>query len=556
MIKNQRNKNIAIVLTALFVFIGLMPMKVHAQLFDQMDKASSKTSSASIQTQPVTSTPIQDGPVDPKEYIVGPGDVFSIGIWTSPPLLFQQAITPEGSIIVPNVGEMAITGKTLDEAKKFVLSAIKKRFISAEISFTLTMPRAFTVTVKGAVPQEGAYVVQATERVDALLQKMSMQFSASSKSVKTIEPKIDSIVAKRNIVVRHKDGTSNNVDIEKYFAEHNVQHNPLLRDGDVVYFPKKNLEKDFIAVYGAVNKEGAIEFAESDRVSTALLFAVGLTPLADSTKAFIMRTEDDGKTVITVPLSLRDFTPNSAADIILKRGDRVVVQEKENLLRDKHVVVEGEVRHPGTYPIARDSAMLSAILAQAGGFTPYASLTSAAIFRNVKPDKKKNNEFTQEYFRGKYSSEDTAYFNNEAAIRSSRELVSADFTALFIAKDFSKDVVLHDGDHIIIPSHNKNVYVFGQVVHPGYVPFVQGQSIAHYIANAGGYAEDAVKSDIRIIKAGTKQWVSVGETTIEEGDYIWIPKAPYRSFGYYLGIYSQVFGIVGTVATLYLLTKK
>ena len=49
---------------------------------------------------------VMDGPVDPKEYIVGPGDIYSVNIWISPPLSLQLPITPEGSVIIPTVGEV------------------------------------------------------------------------------------------------------------------------------------------------------------------------------------------------------------------------------------------------------------------------------------------------------------------------------------------------------------------------------------------------------------------------------------------------------------------
>ena len=58
------------------------------------------------------------------------------------------------------------------------------------------------------------------------------------------------------------------------------------------------------------------------------------------------------------------------------------------------------------------------------------------------------------------------------------------------------------------------------------------------------------------MKASTKQWLAPNETKIEPGDYVWVPKEPYRPFSYYLQIYSQVFGIVGTVVSLALLVVQ
>jgi hypothetical protein len=50
----------------------------------------------------------------------------------------------------------------------------------------------------------------------------------------------------------------------------------------------------------------------------------------------------------------------------------------------------------------------------------------------------------------------------------------------------------------------------------------------------------------------TKQWLF----SIEEGDYVWVPAEPYRPLAYYLQTYSQIFSIVGTVATLAILVAQ
>jgi protein involved in polysaccharide export with SLBB domain len=94
------------------------------------------------------------------------------------------------------------------------------------------------------------------------------------------------------------------------------------------------------------------------------------------------------------------------------------------------------------------------------------------------------------------------------------------------------------------------------VINPGHVPFIEGKDPQYYISSAGGFTESARTGDIRIIKAATKQWLVPSQTTIEESDYVWVPKEVVRPFAYYLQFYSQVFGIVSTVATLAVLVYQ
>ncbi len=91
------------------------------------------------------------------------------------------------------------------------------------------------------------------------------------------------------------------------------------------------------------------------------------------------------------------------------------------------------------------------------------------------------------------------------------------------------------------------MYVFGQIVSPGHVPFVPGEHADYYIAKAGGFTERARHGDVKVIKGTTKQWLAPDETTIEDGDYVWVPKDPDHSFAYYMTIASQAATVLSVV---------
>ena len=99
-----------------------------------------------------------------------------------------------------------------------------------------------------------------------------------------------------------------------------------------------------------------------------------------------------------------------------------------------------------------------------------------------------------------------------------------DFKKLFLDKDSTQDIFLRSGDYISVPSVQRTIYVFGQVVNPGNIPFVSGMDYKYYIQKCGSYTENARSGDVMIIKKATRQWLSPSETKIEEGDYIWVPK--------------------------------
>ncbi len=548
-------KTLKIFFGAIFIFHYSI-----AQYFDKTEKQNGQSiSSPAVPVQQAIKSVIQDGPVDPKEYTVGPGDIFNVNIWTAIPLSFQMPVTPEGIIVIPTVGELNVTGKLLDKVREKAIGEIRKKYISSEASFTLATPRSFVVTVFGAVLNEGPVIVQATQRADAAVKIANDIRVFKDQSLVENQPGQQTVNktalgSKRKIKINHKDGTTSFADLEKYIATADSKLNPLLRDGDVIIVPPAEIQKNFIGIYGGVGREGEYEFVDGDDVLMLIKIAGGLTSLADSNRIILTRENIDGGNSES-KIDLANILSGQSKKILLQRGDKVIVYNKSLVSSSGSVKIEGEVVTPGTYSIIKDSTTLSDVISLAGGFTKYASLNSARIVHETKDFSNAPKVYTQ-ILRGRSTVEDTVYLNTEMNIKNMSELSSADFVGLFEKHDRSKDIKLRDGDRVIVPQKINAVYVFGEVINPGFIAFEKDKSIDYYVKLAGGETKDAKNSESKIIKASSKQWLSPSETTIEEGDFIWIPKEPYRTFGYYLNIYSQVFGIVGTVATLYLLIKR
>src|SRR5262245_62779073 len=55
--------------------------------------------------------------IDSNEYVVGPGDELTIGLWGAVNQIFAVAVTPEGTALIPSVGEAWVGGLSLAKAK-------------------------------------------------------------------------------------------------------------------------------------------------------------------------------------------------------------------------------------------------------------------------------------------------------------------------------------------------------------------------------------------------------------------------------------------------------
>ena len=236
----------------------------------------------------------------------------------------------------------------------------------------------------------------------------------------------------------------------------------------------------------------------------------------------------------------------------MEPGDRLVVKGKIDLREDYRVYVGGEVLFPGVYPITKNKTKLSEVIRQAGGFTEFAWLEAAELNRrSVAPGEIELERLVS--LRGGATPEDSAYYLLETELRLKKEIVNVDFDRLFLHQDSTQDVIVQSEDYVIVPSRKKTIYVFGQVVTAGHVPFLVGERVDYYVRKAGGLTERARSGDLKIIKAKTRQWLSPNETTIEEGDYVWVPKELERSLGYYMNIIGQTAAIVSAAVSIVLL---
>ncbi len=217
---------------------------------------------------------------------------------------------------------------------------------------------------------------------------------------------------------------------------------------------------------------------------------------------------------------------------------------------DYRVQVLGEVRSPGYYPISSSNTKLSKVIGDAGGFTARALLSGSTVLRKQEElfravDSKI--EVARNLRSHRLNLADSIYFF--ANVELGRQPVVVDFVKLFNTKDSTQDIILQNGDVIFVPSDMHTVIVGGQVANPGHLPFIPGADYRHYIQKSGGFSEYADESETKIIKNATLEWVDPGDTTIEPGDQIWVPKRPRREFYYYFSIARDLIGVIASVIT-------
>jgi protein involved in polysaccharide export with SLBB domain len=456
-----------------------------------------------------------------------------------------------------------------------VSDLVKQKFPTGNVTMTLTTPRSFIVTLRGAVLEPGQYIATAVDRVEKILiEGTKEKYPATTVAVPN--PSVESfkvpklahdiqyyaLASTRNILLLRRNGDSLRVDIPKFYGTADDSYNPYLLDGDIIFVPKKNRINDFISVMGGVNYPGRYEFVEGDSLKDAIRVAQGLSSLANTEKVVITRLTDQGEKGEELQIDLKSILGGKRVDVALQRGDRIMVYEFSTERKDYQVSVMGELRNPGDYPVSQGTTRLSKIIEDAGGFTENALLSGAIILRKQAaieglgtkgiPDQQL--ELMRLVRSSQYGLGDSTYSNLESRV--GRNPVVVDFRRLFVDGDSTQDIIVRDADIIYIPSNQKTVLVEGQITNPGYVPYVMGANLDYYVQRAGGFSELAIAGDTRIIKKGTVEWVEPGKTTIEPGDKIWVPKKMLHDFRYYFEIFRDVVGIAASVITTVFLVRQ
>ena len=494
-------------------------------------------------------------PINPETYTVGPGDILSVNIWTSPPLNFLVQVTVEGTAIIPTVGEVKVAGRTLQDAKEDIIRKIRTKYISGEVTVTLVSPRTFYITVTGYAPRDEKYKVRSIDRVSNAI--LLVFYPQDTLEAKRVRPMLN-VVNFRKIQLR-RNGVVLNVDLRKYFATGDDRYNPYLLEGDWIVLQRRD-PNSFVSIYGAVNKPGLYEFVEGDKLTDIIKIAGGTLESADIERVEISRLDEQGKIKQKIYVNLKNILNGLAEDVSLERNDRIFVPEERTLKQDYKVTVTGEVKYPGTYPISRNGTMLSQILKEAR-LTEYSDVQNVLVINSgadnpiaVRIDTLLPLLLLKNFV---FPSSDSLYFSYEVDL-----LKSLKFNSIDVEKVISgaEDYELQDGDLIYVPPKNNFVYVFGQVNSPGFVSYEKGKDYRYYISKAGGFTQFARKGDVKVIKRKTFTWNDADDVEIEPGDYIFVPKKIVREPIYYWNLAKDIILTVGavasTVATIILISNQ
>lgn len=446
-----------------------------------------------------------------------------------------------------------------------ILFFLINNFLNAQINESnfnnLLSNQSISVTIGGSFIINGTFQASPTERVDNFITRIFNQAKApllnpikDMESFTNITEEIEN-VATRNIKLIRSSGETEIIDLQDFRLTGNFQNNPYLKNDDLLIFPPLDLDNQFIEISGAVNAKEPLkfQFVEGDKLSDALLFAQGINSAYENVnKAQISRLTYDGEDVEDIIVDIED-------DILLKSGDRIRILGDTPKRKAYKVRIRGEVKREGEIYITKNNTTLYETIKQAGGFTENADLNRAELIRGVNflnlPSSNREIEIMLMQRMSNIDPADFTSFIIDNTLRLSRGSTVLSFQGLDDPESEDSEFIVKNGDVIYIPEKQNLVYVFGHVIDPGYIEYVDGESYKYYLEKAGGLGKFP-RGEIYLIKGKTRSWIELEEdsnTLIEKGDFIWVPQEPYRDFDYYLTRVGNLAQIVGAITTVIVL---
>ena len=311
-------------------------------------------------------------------------------------------------------------------------------------------------------------------------------------------------------------------------------------------------EESYIEISGQVNNPGIFPFSKNITISDLILLAGGFKENATSNRIEINRrlssnelNENNISEILTFDLN-KNLNNNS---IIIEPFDQIIVRKNPNFYTQQYARVEGEVMYPGKYAISSKNERISDLINRSGGFKNMAYLKGATLIRltefaelqsdlnkkikslNDLKNKVSNKEGTlteSELLLIERIDEDLKNIDtnkNENQILSSyakserineilkknsvdgdipiskSEAIGIDLMSIVNSPGSKSDLLLKEGDVIIVPKKLETVRLRGELLYPTTVRFVSNKSLKYYINSSGGFDNKAKRSGTYIVYA-------------------------------------------------------
>jgi protein involved in polysaccharide export with SLBB domain len=387
----------------------------------------------------------------PKNYILGPGDLIYVDIYGQSEKYYEATVNPEGSILLDNIGLIAVSGKTIEAAEGIIKNRVAAFYTGLSganpktfLQVTLGNVKTIKVHILNEVRLPGTFTLSAFSTVfNALYAAGGPSDNGTLRAIQLIRK--NKKIAEIDVYDLLINGTAN-LDVQ-------------LQDQDVILV---NPYLARVRVLGEVKRPLIFEVTPEDSLDDLIRYAGGFTDLAFKDRISISRITGNQR-------SISDVFSNQLGLFTLKGGDELTVGRILDRFSNR-IQIKGAVFRPGTFALT-EGLTLTQLIKNADGLKGDAYTQRASILRT----------------KGDLSS----------------EVLEVNLQA--VLEGHQADVVLQREDVIRISSiydikNERYIQILGEVKRPGTYPYAAGMTPEELILTAGGLQESANIKDIEIAR--------------------------------------------------------
>lgn len=387
----------------------------------------------------------------PTTYILGAGDMLYIDIYGQSERYFEANVTPEGNLILENIGPINVSGLTIGEATQVIKNRLSQYFTGLSgsnpttfLQISLGNIRTIQVHLVGELRLPGTFTLSSFSTVFNAL------YAAGGPSANGTMRNVQLIRANKPIA---------EIDIYDFLLRGQANLNQQLQDQDVI------LVRPFLGrvrIQGEVKRPAVFEMREGESFQDVLQYAGGFTDAAFKERVSVIR--NTGKEKAVSDIYLEQFSVFS-----IRGGDQYTVGRILDRFNNR-VQIKGAVFREGNFALSEGLTLLG-LIDKAEGLRGEAYLASASVLR---------------------TKEDLT-----------TELVQVNLGEIMAGNE--QDVLLEAEDIVRISSIydlNEEFYVkiTGEVREPGIYPYSSNMTAEDLIVAAGGLRESASSSNIEIAR--------------------------------------------------------
>lgn len=305
-----------------------------------------------------------------------------------------------------------------------------------------------------------------------------------------------------------------------------------LQNEDVLFIPTQSERTSArtITIHGEVQFPGSYQYADNETIEDFIMQAGGLTDAASTAKVDVSRriidptaTTSPREIAKTFSFTLKDgFIIDGTAGFKLEPYDEVYVRRSPGYQAQRNVSVSGEVLFAGTYTLNKKNTRLSDLVRMAGGVTSEAFIRGARIERKINEDERIRMKSVMRVVNNQNGKDSV---NTNLLDFAETYYVGIELDKALENPGSNSDIVLREGDKLVVPEYNGTVKISGDVMYPNTVAYEEGRNYRYYINEAGGFGTRAKHSKTFIVYQNGRVSVA-GKHKVEPGCEIIVPSKP------------------------------